>query len=156
MAAYITLVESHKTVEAAVSWKNKALAGIAQDRIVSITQSTASTSGPGSYDWDMTTMIVLRDLADPSAAMRPASETTDQEDAHIVFDVSLKGCRDSKVPVINLVRAVTGRGLKEAKALVDNAPQPIAHGLAKDVAERLQAEFLEAGAVVELNAYRGR
>lgn len=135
---------------------NKALAGIAQDGIVSITQSTASTSGPGYFDWQMTTMIVLRDLVGPSTQMEPASAATDQEDNRIVFDVILKGCGESKVPVINLVRAVTGSGLKEAKAFVDNAPKAIAHGVAKDVAERLQVELREVGATVELESYRGQ
>ncbi|MCB8914429.1 MAG: 50S ribosomal protein L7/L12 [Thermoleophilales bacterium] len=65
-------------------------------------------------------------------------------------DVVLTEVGDKKVPVIKVVRAATGLGLKEAKALVDEAPKPVKEGIEKDEAEKLKAELEEAGASVEL------
>lgn len=66
------------------------------------------------------------------------------------FDVILTAAGSSKVPVIKAVRAATGLGLKEAKALVDGAPSPIKEGASKEEAEELKATLEEAGASVEL------
>ena len=66
------------------------------------------------------------------------------------FDVVLTGAGDKKIQVIKVVRAATGLGLKEAKALVDEAPGPIKEGLEKEEAEKLKADLEEAGASVEL------
>lgn len=66
------------------------------------------------------------------------------------FDVVLTSPGDKKVPVIKVVRAATGLGLKEAKAVVDEAPKAVKEGLEKDEAEKLKAELEEAGATVEL------
>src|SRR3954462_2032012 len=66
------------------------------------------------------------------------------------FDVVLTGPGDKKIQVIKVVRAATGLGLKEAKALVDEAPKPIKEGLEKEEAEKLKAEIEEAGGAVEL------
>jgi large subunit ribosomal protein L7/L12 len=66
------------------------------------------------------------------------------------FDVILKAAGASKLAVVKLVKELTGQGLKEAKALVDNAPSPIKEGVAKDEAEALKAQLEEAGAEVEL------
>ena len=65
-------------------------------------------------------------------------------------DVVLTEVGEKKVPVIKVVRAATGLGLKEAKALVDEAPKPVKEGIEKDEAEKLKAELEEAGATVEL------
>ncbi len=65
-------------------------------------------------------------------------------------DVILTAAGDKKIQVIKVVRAATGLGLKEAKALVDEAPKPIKEGLEKDEAEKLKAELEEAGGSVEL------
>ena len=65
-------------------------------------------------------------------------------------DVVLTEVGDKKVPVIKVVRAATGLGLKEAKALVDEAPKPVKEGIEKDEAEKLKVELEEAGATVEL------
>ena len=65
-------------------------------------------------------------------------------------DVVLTEVGGQKVPVIKVVRAATGLGLKEAKALVDGAPGPIKEGVERDEAEKLKAELEEAGATVEL------
>lgn len=66
------------------------------------------------------------------------------------FDVILAGAGDKKVNVIKAVRAITGLGLKEAKALVDGAPSPIKEGISKDDAEEAKKQLEEAGASVEL------
>ncbi len=66
------------------------------------------------------------------------------------FDVVLTAAGDKKINVIKAVRAITGLGLKEAKALVDEAPSPIKEGAAKDEAEDIKKQLEEAGASVEL------
>jgi large subunit ribosomal protein L7/L12 len=66
------------------------------------------------------------------------------------FDVILSSFGDKKVNVIKTVRAITGLGLKEAKALVDGAPSPVKEGATKDEAEDIQKQLEEAGAQVEL------
>jgi len=65
-------------------------------------------------------------------------------------DVVLTGAGDKKIQVIKVVRAATGLGLKEAKALVDEAPKPVKEGIEREEADRLKAELEEAGATVEL------
>jgi large subunit ribosomal protein L7/L12 len=65
-------------------------------------------------------------------------------------DVVLKDVGGQKVPVIKVVRSATGLGLKEAKALVDEAPKAIKEGVERDEADKLKAELEEAGATVEL------
>ena len=66
------------------------------------------------------------------------------------FDVILTAAGDKKIQVIKEVRAITGLGLKDAKALVDEAPKPVKEGIAKDEAEKIAAQLQEAGAQVEL------
>ena len=66
------------------------------------------------------------------------------------FDVVLTGAGDKKIQVIKVVRAVTGLGLKEAKDLVDGAPNPVKEGVAQEEADQVKAQLEEAGAEVEL------
>jgi large subunit ribosomal protein L7/L12 len=66
------------------------------------------------------------------------------------FDVILTGAGDKKIQVIKVVRAATGLGLKEAKALVDEAPKPVKEGIDRDEADKLKGELEEAGASVEV------
>jgi large subunit ribosomal protein L7/L12 len=66
------------------------------------------------------------------------------------FDVIVTGPGDKKIQVIKVVRAATGLGLKEAKALVDEAPKPVKEGIDKDEADKLRQELEEAGASVEV------
>jgi len=66
------------------------------------------------------------------------------------FDVLLTGAGDKKIQVIKVVRAATGLGLKEAKALVDEAPKPVKEGVERDEADKLKQELEEAGASVEV------
>jgi large subunit ribosomal protein L7/L12 len=65
-------------------------------------------------------------------------------------DVILAASGDKKIQVIKVVRAATGLGLKEAKALVDEAPKPVKEGIDKDDGDKLKQELEEAGASVEL------
>ena len=66
------------------------------------------------------------------------------------FDVVLNEAGGQKIQVIKVVRAITGLGLKEAKDLVDGAPNPVKEGLAKEEADSIKAQLEEAGATVEL------
>jgi large subunit ribosomal protein L7/L12 len=66
------------------------------------------------------------------------------------FDVILSSPGDKKIQVIKVVRSITSLGLKEAKALVDGAPNTVREGVEKEEAEQIKAELEEAGAVVEL------
>src|SRR3954447_13801793 len=72
------------------------------------------------------------------------------EEEQTAFDVVLNSPGDKKIQVIKVVRAATGLGLKEAKALVDESPKPVKEGLDKDEAEKLKEELQEAGAQVEV------
>jgi large subunit ribosomal protein L7/L12 len=66
------------------------------------------------------------------------------------FDVLLTAAGDKKIQVIKVVRAATGLGLKEAKALVDEAPKPVKEGIDRDEADKLKQELEEAGGSVEV------
>ena len=66
------------------------------------------------------------------------------------FDVILKSAGAEKIKVIKVVREITGRGLKEAKALVDGAPKPVKEAVSKDDAEAIKAKLTEVGAEVEV------
>ena len=66
------------------------------------------------------------------------------------FDVILAGPGDKKIQVIKIVRAATGLGLKEAKALVDETPKPVKEGVEREEADKLKQELEEAGAAVEV------
>src|SRR5216117_3904057 len=66
------------------------------------------------------------------------------------FDVVLTGAGDKKIQVIKVVRAITGLGLKEAKDLVDGAPNPVKEGVPQEEADQVKAQLEEAGAEVEL------
>ena len=66
------------------------------------------------------------------------------------FDVVLTGAGDKKIQVIKVVRAATGLGLKEAKALVDEAPKPVKEGIEREEADNLLKEIQEAGGTAEI------
>ncbi|MBR1760409.1 MAG: 50S ribosomal protein L7/L12 [Schwartzia sp.] len=84
------------------------------------------------------------------AAAAPAAAGGDAAEEQTEFDVILKSAGDKKIGVIKVVREVTGLGLKEAKALVDEAPKPVKEKIAKAEAEELKAKLEEAGAQVEV------
>jgi large subunit ribosomal protein L7/L12 len=88
------------------------------------------------------------------AAAAPAAAATDgageEVEEQTSFDVMLLGPGEKKIQVIKVVRAATGLGLKEAKALVDEAPKAVKEGVDKAEAEKLKADLEEAGGQVEL------
>jgi large subunit ribosomal protein L7/L12 len=88
--------------------------------------------------------------AAPAAGAGGAGEVAEAAEEQTAFDVVLTGAGDKKIQVIKVVRAATGLGLKEAKALVDEAPKPIKEAVERDEADRLRAELEEAGASVEV------
>ena len=89
------------------------------------------------------------------AAAAPAGgggggDVAEAEEEQTAFDVVLTAAGDKKIQVIKVVRAATGLGLKEAKALVDEAPKPIKEGVEREEADKLKAEIEEAGGSVEV------
>ncbi len=87
-------------------------------------------------------------VAAPAAAGGDGGGAAAEEQTE--FTVVLAAAGDKKVAVIKTVRTITGLGLKEAKALVDEAPSPVKEGVGKDEAEEVQKQLEEAGAVVEV------
>ena len=88
--------------------------------------------------------------AAPGVAAPGAAEDGGPVEEQTAFDVVLLGSGEKKIQVIKVVRAATGLGLKEAKALVDEAPGAIKEGIEREEAEKLKADLEEAGATVEL------
>ena len=88
--------------------------------------------------------------AAPAGATGAAADGAEAEEESSTVDVVLTGPGDKKIQVIKVVRAATGLGLKEAKALVDEAPKPVKEGVDKAEAEKLKADLEEAGGTVEL------
>ncbi len=84
------------------------------------------------------------------AAAGPAGDGAAAEEEKDSFDVVLTGAGDRKIQVIKVVRAITGLGLKEAKDLVDGAPNAVKEGAAKEEADTIKGQLEEAGASVEL------
>ena len=85
--------------------------------------------------------------AGPAAPTAPEEEEVEEQTE---FDVILKEIGDKKIQVIKVVRAVTGLGLKEAKAVVDEAPNSVKEGIPKEEAEDIKRQLEEVGATVEL------
>ena len=85
-----------------------------------------------------------------AAAGAPGAAAPAAEEEKTSFDVILSAAGDKKIQVIKAVRELTSLGLKEAKELVDTAPQPVKTGLTKDEAEAVKAKLEEQGAVVEV------
>ena len=89
-------------------------------------------------------------VAAAAPAGAPAGDGAGGEEESSTVDVVLTEVGGQKVPVIKVVRAATGLGLKEAKALVDEAPKAVKEGAERDEAEKLKSDLEEAGATVEL------
>ena len=88
--------------------------------------------------------------AAPAAAGAPTGDGAAVEEESSTVDVVLTAAGDKKIQVIKVVRAATGLGLKEAKAVVDEAPKAVKEGIERDEAEKLKGELEEAGGTVEL------
>ena len=98
-------------------------------------------------EWGVTAAAPVA-VAAPGAA--PAAGDGAAEEEKTEFDVILAGAGGQKIQVIKVVRAVTGLGLKEAKDLVDGAPNPVKEGVAQEEADQIKAQLEEAGATVEV------
>ncbi len=96
-------------------------------------------------EFGVTAAAPMAMAAAPAAAGAAAAEEEKTE-----FDVILSGAGDKKIQVIKVVRALTGLGLKEAKDLVDGAPNPVKQGIPKEEAEDIKKQLEEAGALVEV------
>jgi large subunit ribosomal protein L7/L12 len=89
-------------------------------------------------------------VAAAAPAGAAAGEPAEAAEEQTAFDVVLTAAGEKKIQVIKVVRAATGLGLKEAKALVDEAPKPVKEGIEKEEADKLKADIEEAGGSVEL------
>ena len=90
-------------------------------------------------------------VAAPAAAAAGGGDAGGaEEEEQSTFNVVLTEAGDKKIQVIKVVRAATGLGLKEAKALVDEAPKPVKEGIEREEADKLKQELEEAGASVEV------
>jgi large subunit ribosomal protein L7/L12 len=89
-------------------------------------------------------------VAPAPAAAAAGDGGAEVEEESSTVDVVLTGPGEKKIQVIKVVRAATGLGLKEAKALVDEAPKPVKEGIDREEGEKLKAEIEEAGGTVEL------
>ncbi len=85
-----------------------------------------------------------------AAAAVGGGDAGSEEEGPTTVDVILAAAGDKKIQVIKVVRSATGLGLKEAKALVDEAPKPVKEGIEREEADKLKAELEEAGGTVEL------
>ena len=99
-------------------------------------------------EWGITAAAPVAAAAAPAAAGAAGDGAATEEKTE--FDVVLTGAGDKKIQVIKVVRAITGLGLKEAKDLVDGAPQAVKEGVAQEEADSLKAQLEEAGAEVEV------
>ena len=88
--------------------------------------------------------------AAPAGGAAAADGGGEEAEEQTAFDVVLQAAGDKKIQVIKVVRAATGLGLKEAKALVDEAPKPVKEGIDRAEADKLKADLEEAGATVEV------
>ena len=97
-------------------------------------------------EWGVTAAAPMAVAAAPAAGGEGAAAAEEKT----AFDVVLAEAGGQKIQVIKVVRAVTGLGLKEAKDLVDGAPNPVKEGVAQEEADQIKAQLEEAGATVEL------
>ena len=97
-------------------------------------------------EWGITAAAPVA-VAAPGGAGGDGGAAAEEKTA---FDVVLTGAGDKKIQVIKVVRAVTGLGLKEAKDLVDGAPNPVKEGVPQEEADQIKAQLEEAGAAVEV------
>jgi large subunit ribosomal protein L7/L12 len=100
-------------------------------------------------EWGITAAAPVA-VAAPGAAPAAVAGDGAGVEEKTEFDVVLTGAGDKKIQVIKVVRAVTGLGLKEAKDLVDGAPNPVKEGVAREEADTIKAQLEEAGGSVEV------
>jgi large subunit ribosomal protein L7/L12 len=100
-------------------------------------------------EWGITAAAPVA-VAAPGAAPAAVGDAAAAGEEQTSFDVVLAGPGDKKIQVIKVVRAITGLGLKEAKDLVDGAPNPVKEGVNRDEADSIKSQLEEAGAAVEV------
>jgi large subunit ribosomal protein L7/L12 len=100
-------------------------------------------------EWGVTAAAPVA-VAAPGAAAPAAGGDGAAAEEQSEFEVELQAAGDKKIQVIKVVRAITGLGLKEAKDLVDGAPNPVKEGVAREEADSIKAQLEEAGATVEI------
>ena len=100
--------------------------------------------------WGVTAAAPVAVAAPGAAAPAAGGDGAAAAEEQTSFDVVLSGAGDKKIQVIKVVRAITNLGLKEAKDLVDGAPNPVKEGVAREEADQIKAQLEEAGATVEL------
>jgi large subunit ribosomal protein L7/L12 len=100
-------------------------------------------------EWGVTAAAPVA-VAAPGAAAPAAGGDGAAAEEQTEFEVVLQSAGDKKIQVIKVVRAITGLGLKEAKDLVDGAPNPVKEGVAREEADSIKAQLEEAGAGVEI------
>jgi large subunit ribosomal protein L7/L12 len=100
-------------------------------------------------EWGVTAAAPVA-VAAPGATAAAAGDGAGGGEEQSTFDVVLTGAGDKKIQVIKVVRALTNLGLKEAKDLVDGAPNTVKEGVAREEGEQMKAQLEEAGASVEL------
>jgi len=100
-------------------------------------------------EFGVSAQAVAAPVAVAAAGGEAAGDGGGEEESSTV-NVVLAAAGDKKIQVIKVVRAATGLGLKEAKALVDEAPKPVKEGIEREEAEKLKQELEEAGATVEI------
>src|ERR687893_2965237 len=100
-------------------------------------------------EWGVTAAAPVA-VAAPGAGGAGGDGAGAVEEEQSAFDVVLTGAGDKKIQVIKVVRALTGLGLKEAKDLVDGAPNAVKEGVARDEADSVRSQLEEAGATVEI------
>jgi large subunit ribosomal protein L7/L12 len=100
-------------------------------------------------EWGVTAAAPVA-VAAPGAAPAAAGDGAGAAEEQTAFDVVLTGAGDKKIQVIKVVRALTNLGLKEAKDMVDGAPNTVKEGIAREEAEQMKTQLEEAGASVEL------
>jgi large subunit ribosomal protein L7/L12 len=100
-------------------------------------------------EWGVTAAAPVA-VAAPSAAPAAGGDGAAATEEQSAFDVVIASAGDKKIQVIKVVRALTNLGLKEAKDLVDGAPNTVREGVAREEAEQMKTQLEEAGATVEL------
>ena len=100
--------------------------------------------------WDVTAAAAAPVMVAGAAPAAGGGDGAGGAEEQTSFDVVLTAAGDKKIQVIKVIRELTGLGLKEAKAVADEAPAPVKEGAAKEEAEQIKAKLEEAGATVEL------
>ena len=100
--------------------------------------------------WGVTAAAPVAVAAAPGAPAAGGDGAAAADEEQTAFDVVLTAAGDKKIQVIKVVRAITGLGLKEAKDLVDNAPNAVKEGVAREEADSIKSQLEEAGASVEV------